>query len=211
MSERSLTLTLESGLTSVTGTVNSVSVTFTQVNTTDWNVVVTKSEDDVYVMDLTLTSSGGSTAYHTIIYYGVHLIFDRTANDVSFAKLHPEYLTDNKGALNYTDLNRIESACVFLQDEFATIACITNITNPKINWIEHDNIYKSHLDKIKDNVNILKSQIDNLEGWETITVSNPINYLEMNIIEKDLSLISNFINLVKSGFIYSGEIQSGER
>ncbi len=44
------------------------------------------------------------------------LIYDRTEEDVIYAKLNPNSAKKLKGALNYTDLNRIEIWSLYIQE-----------------------------------------------------------------------------------------------
>ena len=82
MSTRTLTTTLPSGTLYVSGTVNGVSTTWTNTEGNTWETVAERSPQDVYVVALTIINQLGTATETTFtLYYGLHLVTDRTAAD----------------------------------------------------------------------------------------------------------------------------------
>ena len=115
---------LDSNIVGVTGVVNGVTYTFTQTDRNTWSADVGKSPNNIYQVDITArTSTGYLATMQSTLYAGLYLITDRTAVDVErylmlkskkFEDMTEseqlEWLSDLRGAYNYTDMNRVESA-----------------------------------------------------------------------------------------------------
>lgn len=117
-------------------------------------------------------------------------ITDRTWNDVEYAKLHQDDLTNkNKGAWNYTDCNRVcnnlKYAAEWMYDQgFLTQPYTMQI---KLDWTEQDIITIEQLNTmIINNMNNLKSYSrDDLQWYPISSVTN-INYSVANWIESNI-------------------------
>lgn len=129
MSTQVLSVSLPSSTLYVSGTVNDVAYTWTNVEGDTWQATVTRSADDTYRLVLTaIDSNGRSTELVTTLYYGLlNLITDRTAADrqrvaylaqLGWANMtqaqRSEWLTAMKGAYNAEDLNRVNGAVSYL-------------------------------------------------------------------------------------------------
>ena len=70
----------------VSGTVNDVSVVWTNTEGEVWEAVADRAEDDIYVVILNIVSgSGQSSTTSFTLYYGLlNLITDRTQADVNY-------------------------------------------------------------------------------------------------------------------------------
>lgn len=118
-------------------------------------------------------------------------IFDRTEQDVlkvvTYDNIGYKYLTDEqkaewdnglKGALNYTDVNRIEGNIAYLFDIFG----VSNIT-VKTDWTHTDIVTLSDFQRILDNIDRLRSLFKVFETTP-VTPIVPINtYQKVNDIE----------------------------
>ncbi len=151
------------------------------------------------------------------------LIFDRTLSDVEEALSNPDSSTFLKGAYNYTDLNRIEIWCEYLQEKLKEYGFNENL-EIKNNWSMTDFITRTEIDRIRNNIDILKNFCYALET-EEIEYDNTMNYTKANIIEKilyeineHLKNLSKQINLseqigffiVKKKYIHLDVINVGE-
>ena len=122
---QTISATLPASTVYVSGTVNDVAVTWTNVGGEIWEAVADRAEDDIYVVALTIVSaSGQSTSTSFTLYYGLlNLITDRTQADVDYAaRLNAagwDGMTEDertawtlglKGTYNASDLNRVGNA-----------------------------------------------------------------------------------------------------
>lgn len=126
---QTLSVDLPSGTVYVSGTVNGVATTWTNTEGNTWETVADTVSDGKYLVELVLISSTGSTSEEKFtLYYGVlSLITDRTQADLARAKRlavigyanmtnaeKAEWDGNLKGAYNANDLNRVESAVLYL-------------------------------------------------------------------------------------------------
>lgn len=135
-------------------------------------------------------------------------IYDRTKADVDLIKLDPTN-ENNKGAYNFTDLNRIENNCEYimnlLNDSGFLIEKISLVI--KKDWKVTDIPTIDDINRIRNNILILKKDIVNIENIE---FANTMNYTKANILEKDLEIIKNVIEnskakIKKCNTFYCGE------
>lgn len=129
------------------------------------------------------------------------LITDRIKSDVDNG-------TD-KGFYNYTDLNRVESACV-------TVASVLNdaghptTLEPQKTWSMTDFPNTTEMNRYLYNVKRCKSQLgvpDEFYGLPNNMEELDYNYA--NAIEKSLLQTVEFVGKIKEQEIYSGEFNSG--
>ena len=66
------------------------------------------------------------------------LIFDRTYTDVQYARNNPNSSEDLKGALNISDLNRLEEWCLYFKDILSEYGDTSNVVN---NYISSSKTY----------------------------------------------------------------------
>lgn len=136
-----------------------------------------------------------------------NLIYDRTEEDVEYAKNNQDSSDNLKGAYNYTDLNRIEEWTSDIGSLLNSYGYHVSITT-KTDWLETDFPTKAQMKRIRDNVSTLKNAFiaytnvpENLEK---------MTYTKANQIEKVLEEIYLLIGNMETSFWYSGEINSGE-
>jgi len=143
-------------------------------------------------------------------------IFDRTEADIEYAKQKlnewritpPETYVDLKGCFNVSDINRIEQNTRYLRDLLTEMGYYIPTQYSKYDWTINDLPLVSDIQRIIINVEIIKENFITPVGWETLprTLNN---YEQVNTIEKDLQLLLNTINVVRSQ--YSDRFYSGDR
>lgn len=124
-------------------------------------------------------------------------IFDRTRVDVDLIRLDPKN-SNNKGAFNYTDLNRIESNCEYIVEarkKFPELYKKVTIVT-KTNWNATDIPTLTDLNRIRNNIIALIEDIENSD-IEEIELANTMDYIKANILEKDLAIVKEIIEVWK--------------
>lgn len=138
-------------------------------------------------------------------------ITDRTADDVSNAVNNQANETDNKGAINYNDLNRIENNFKYLLDrlnaegyyidhKFRNYAeteavvdgnnNVSNVTQIYTEWFEQNIPWKSEIDRIRDNINNLLAKYLQGKNYTNILKTQYLDYKEANKLE-DIELVTD--------------------
>jgi hypothetical protein len=107
-----------------------------------------------------------------------------------------------KGAYNYTDLNRVESAVGVLAD-ILNVSVVT-----KTNWTMWDKPTQSEMSRYLGNVAKIRERCSFLPNLPTLPGSmDNLNYKDANNIELVLLLAYEYIeSSIQSGEIYSGEV-----
>ncbi len=167
------------------------------------------------------------------------LIFDRTQADVDYAIEHPDSEEFLKGALNYTDLNRIEEWCIYYKN-YCEILGIDVEVNPvkKLtynkysdllneeydfyaryytydtffmydSWKMTSDLYIKEINQIRQNIINLQKAF-NVDSDIVIEITNKINYKQLNYMEKVLNDILPIIQERIKNFIFCGTFYSGE-
>jgi hypothetical protein len=221
-------LTLNPEIISVDGVVNGESYAFALTGSVDgmgiWTADVTRAEDDIYRVSITaINHSGLSTEFSTIIYYGLHLITDRTQFDVDrvkelkkkgWANMTPkeraEWEAGLKGAYNYTDLNRVQSAVRYLRDRFADVGYFVDVSDAKT-WTSEDVPTQSEMTKYFADVRAIHGVIPLFDtpNIEWIAMFG-LNYSNANHIEQILLNADTLLSNMIASFAYSGDIYGGE-
>ena len=170
----------------------------------------------------------------------MEFIYDRTQNDVDYARENPDSKEFLKGNLNYIDLNRIEqnyielanklqllgktvyidpiktfSATLYqeIYNKYATYADLTNtgLTYEELlnedKWTMNDLIFIEHINRIRDNVKVLKDKLS-ING--EIEYTNTLNYKQLNFLEKILNDIYIYSQDALKTFKYTGIFYCGE-
>lgn len=163
------------------------------------------------------------------------LITDRVELDVIEAKKNPSATDYKKGNYNFTDLNRLEEWCSYLQKKFNDNGYKLNL-NLKLkyytynelksfkysslkemlfielnrgNWGMTDIPTLSEINRIRDNIQILKN---NLMTRSTLTIvkNNTMNYNQANILEQILFELDELFKLYEKSLRYCGTFYCGE-
>lgn len=163
------------------------------------------------------------------------LITDRVELDIIEAKENPSATDYQKGNYNFTDLNRLEEWCSYLQKKFNDNGYKLNL-NLKLkyytynelksfkysslkemlfielnrgNWGMTDIPTLSEINRIRDNIQILKN---NLMTRSTLTIvkNNTMNYNQANILEQILFELDELFTLYEKSLRYCGTFYCGE-
>lgn len=214
-----ISLELPTDIVYVAGTVNGVEKVFIQDESypVKWRSTVDVAEDNLYHIYLEMfdQADNRSTYENTIEYILPWFVFDRTQEDVDEVKRLEKVGWDNmtesertlwkkgmKGALNLSDIKRIENDC-------SVIAQLLNVS-----IVTHrDNLPsfpdESYFDSLLENVSTLRNAGYRYQTTPEIP-ARPINtYQKINDIEKILSDIyevynSNFVYYAGDG-LYAGQ------
>ena len=194
----------------VTGTVNNVSCTWTMTADHIWSTVVDTASDGIYNIDIIAVDAvGNQTNYKTVAYEGLHLIIDRTQQDVDLwnelrvksylsemtTDEQSTWSTDLKGAYNVSDLNRVGAAVEYLANLLNTYG-YTVVTHAKITYIEIDTPSLTQMTNYLSDVKAIKEKMNGTQ--EMPETMNNLSYEDANNIEKVLYQINNFIqNMIK--------------
>ena len=225
MDEQNVAVILPSEVIYVSGTVNGIEYIWTNTEGYRWEAVVARTENEIYVVALTLINALGTTSNANFtLYYGVlNLITDRTERDVErWRLLHSkgfEALTQDekaewqsamKGAYNFTDMNRVESAVEFISHRLAELGYSVT-PEVKTVWTVKDYPTKADMDRYFANVALLRSILPMYSTTPaTPTTRKKMDYLVANDVEHILSDVDRRITGIKQSWFYSGDIFTGE-
>lgn len=201
---QSVSITLAKTITYVSGTVNDAPVEFVYVGDGIWSTEADKSSNSRYVISITATDSlGNSYSYYTIKYYGIVLITDRTQADL-------DNDTD-RAYIDYEDLNRIEGAIQFLSDRLRDAGYQNTVSVRSAEWMMQDIRTQADMDRIRDNINILRSVYTVLPDTPDTPVSITYSSIaQANAIEQILFDLDLLETNMEMEYRYSGEPVSGE-
>ena len=226
MSTRVLTATLPSDALYVSGTVNGLATTWTNTDGQTWETVAERSEMDVYVVVLTIINSLG-TASETqfTLYYGLHLVTDRTRADVTYVQTLAKKIKNGtatedelaewnasglKGSYNASDLNRVGAAMQYVADRLVEFGYAVSI-DPKLDWTSGDwptpetmGTYLADLEELRSKFAMMQTTPTVPEDMEQLT------YTEANNIEKILESIDILLTKSAQAWYYSGDVFSEE-
>lgn len=203
MSTRTLTTILPSGTIYVSGTVNGVSTTWTNTDGNTWETVAERSPNDVYVVDITIINQLGTSTETTFtMYYGLHLVTDRTNADVA--------ARNEKGTYNASDLNRVGAAMNYVSDMLHAAGYDPHIS-PKTNWSETDLPTADTMTRYLADLAELRSQFTQTQNTPGVpTTMENLTWREANDIERILQDICAMLTNISAAWFYSGELYSGE-
>lgn len=120
-----------------------------------------------------------------------NLIFDRLSSDVDNALNNPNNSNFLKGAYNYTDLNRVETWCGYIQTILNEYGKNVSVET-KTNWNMTDYPTRTQIDRIRNNLDTLK-EVCYAITTEEILYNNTLNYEQANTLEKILHDIDTYI------------------
>lgn len=124
------------------------------------------------------------------------LIFDRLSSDVDTALNNPGNTVNLKGSYNYTDLNRIEQWCEYLQEKLKEYGFKEELVL-KQDWNLRDFPTRAQIDRIRGNIDTLKNFCYALLT-ENIVYDNTMDFEKANILEKILYDINEHIKEMTS-------------
>lgn len=211
MSTRTLTTTLPSDTLYVSGTVNGVSTTWTNTDGNTWETVAERSPQDVYVVALTIINHLGTATETTFtLYYGLHLVTDRTQADVNAG--------NDKGTYNASDLNRVGAAMNYVADRLRAAGYDPHIS-PKTDWKDEDwvdpaaqAVYLGDLSELRKQFAMMKStpEVPPRILATGINTNDGLTYTWANNIEKILEDVDYLLTQSMQSRFFSGDLFSGE-
>ena len=151
------------------------------------------------------------------------LITDRTAADVEryltlrnkgFANLtaaeKTEWLSNMKGAYNYTDLNRVEEAVGYVADKLRERGYRVDITAGKT-WTMTSLPTLSDMNTYLNNIKVIRSAFATLSTTpQAPSTIKGFTYKEANAIEQILIDVDQLLENMMSAWFFSGDLFSGE-
>lgn len=224
-----ISVTLSSSVVYVSGMVNGTTYTFTLSDMTEdgsvWTTDVERAENDVYTVEITAVDAlGNTTNFSTVIYYGLqHLITDRTSDDVTRWKTlrdkgwsamtdeeKAEWQTALKGAYNYVDMNRVESAVQYIADRMTELGYVI-MPETYLVWSMSDFPTKADMDRYFGNVAALREMIAVYETTpKAPTTAKKFDYRAANDIEQILLDLDELLTKLTQSWHFAGEIIAGE-
>lgn len=141
-------------------------------------------------------------------------VFDRTEEDVEYAKAYNKSPSESaaseyKGALNASDLNRIEGNCAYLSELLHSCGYTSHV-NVKTDWSMADFPTLTEFTRIRDNITELMRAYAQAEDMPDMRTDSRTDYVEINNMEFDLYRINEMISNMKAIYMYSGELYGGE-
>lgn len=222
---QTIAVSLPSDIVYVTGTVNAVPVTWTNVSGEQWEAIADRSDDDIYAVQMTIVNAAGtSTAASFTLYYGLlNLITDRTQADVDYvARLartgwanmteteKTAWTSDLKGAYNASDLNRVGNAVLYVAGRLEEAGYTVDVS-PRIDWSESDIPTESDLTAYLADVSAIRGVLDVPTTVPPVPDSMAeLTYEEANDIERILLAVDDLITRMVNAYFYTNEIYCGE-
>lgn len=170
-----------------------------------------------YRYEITAINEAGESDPETILVKTTpfKLITDRTVEDVQkvietikTGVLPFGWIAGMKGAYNATDLNRVESAVLFLIERLK-IAGWHLIVQTKTNWSFTDFPTASEMKRYLDNVALLRSALP-VGMPDMPSDADKLRFDEANTIEQVLEMLDVAVTNIMLNVYYSNEIYSGE-
>ena len=160
------------------------------------------------VYSVTAYNDNGESAAATLTYYAapenpiLYLVTDRAAADVDAG--------NEKGTYNAIDLNRVGAAMNYVADRLKAQGYDPHIS-PKTDWMDGAWVTPSDEAVYLGDLAELRKQFALYETTPEVPPDlEKLNYIEANSIEQILADIDALLTNIAAGWLYSGEIYSGE-
>lgn len=209
----------------VSGTVNGVLVTWTNISGNTWQAEAERAADEIYVIELSVTNESGLVSNHsTVLFYsGLNLITNRTAQDVARWQAlrdkgwtamtdeeKAEWLGAMKGCYGYTDMNRVEGAVALLAQKVSALGYLYSPT-VKMNWTRQDVPTRADFERYLGNVEGLRNAIPVFPSTPSApNIYSRLNYRSANELEEILLDVDLIANNIPKTWHFAGEINVGE-
>lgn len=226
MSTQTLTVSLPTSTLYVSGTVNGVDTVWTNTSGQSWETTADRAVDEIYRVALTIIDdTGTATESNFTLYYGLHLITDRTPADVESVKKLAEAIKSGvateeqvqeylnvhqKGAYTYEDLNRVESAVVYVANRLKEFGYGTDI-RPVKTWTVEDKPNKEDFDRYFGNVAQIRSAITVFRS--TPEAPNSVVGFDVdqaNALEQILVDVDQILSKIQAAWFFLGDLHAGE-
>ena len=186
-----------------------------------------RADDDVYRVSLTIINSlGTATTASMTLYYGLHLITDRTSADVSRTEYLngkwvggawrgttdelSEWMSDLRGAYNASDLNRVGAAVSYVAGRLDSCGYRADVS-PKTDWSMEDIPVPGQAERYLADIATLRGQFQLLSTTPPVPDSmDGMTYIEANNIEKILEDVDWLLTNSILAQCYCGELYAGE-
>ena len=226
MSTTALTVSLPPSTLYVSGTVNGVDTVWTNTSGQLWETTADRAEDEIYRVALTIIDdTGAPTESRFTLYYGLHLVTNRTLADVESVKKLAEtikageatveqvqqYLNvHQKGAYTYEDLNRVEAAVAYVASRLREFGYDPSIQTVET-WSVEDKPNKADFDRYFGNVAQIRGAIT---VWKT-TPEAPNSIVgfdvnKANALEQILVDVDQILNNIQAAWFFLGDLYIGE-
>ena len=226
MSVTALTVSLPASTLYVSGTVNGTDTVWTNTSGQLWETTADRSEDEIYRVELTIIDDTGMSSESSFtLYYGLHLITDRTLADVESVKKLAEAIKNGaateeqvreylnvhqKGAYTYEDLNRVEGAVAYVANRLKEYGYDISI-RPVATWTVEDTPNKEDFDRYFWNIAQIRAAItvwrstpeapDSVVGFDV----NKANALEQILMD-----VNQVLNKIQAAWFFLGDLHAGE-
>mgnify|MGYP006978914163 CR=1 FL=1 len=160
-------------------------------------------------------------AEYTANYGMLSLITDRTQADVdgviaALSRIEAGrgtpadvlILSDNKGSYNYTDLNRVAGAVLYVAEELAASGYSVTVT-AKQGWTETDIPTQADIDQYLADIAEIRGALPVPAGAPEVP-EMPLDYRKANDIESILILVDQLVQNIAKSWFYSGDLYSNE-
>ena len=226
MSTQTLTVSLPTSTLYVSGTVNGVDTVWTNTSGQSWEATADRAEDEIYRVELTIIDDTGAASESNItLYYGLHLITDRTLADVESVKKLAETIKSGeateeqvqeylnvhqKGAYTYEDMNRVEAAVMYVTNRLKEFGYDLTI-RPVATWAMADKPNREDFDRYLWNIAQLRAAI---KVWDsTPEVPDSVNGFDVhkaNALEQILVDVDQILNHIQAAWFFLGDLYFGE-
>ena len=152
----------------------------------------------------------------------LNLITDRTAEDVTrwlalkakgyanMTEAERAEWANSKGAYNYTDLNRVESAVEYLAALLTGYGYYVKLGGVR-SWAEEDVPTLADATRFLGNVKAIRTALAAFQSTPKVPASmHNLTYEAANAIEQILADVETLANNMASIYAYGGEIYGGE-
>ena len=213
---RDIRVSLPAAIVYVSGSVNGKDYVWT-LDGEAWKATVDRASDEKYAVSLTAINAAGTSASYQLL----SLITDRTQADVdgvisALSRIEAGrgtpadvlLLSDNKGSYNYTDLNRVAGAVLYVAEELEANGYSVKVT-AKQGWTETDIPTQADIDQYLADIAEIRSALPvPADAPEVPTM--PLDYRKANDIESILILVDKLVQNIAKSWFYSGDLYSNE-
>lgn len=138
------------------------------------------------------------------------MITDRTQADVN--SITKDATSVNRGAYNYTDLNRVENKVKELNELLVADGYMSQTLTTKLDWTLTDKFSPSDMQRYLNNIQEIRTALTSLNSTPyTPTTMNYMSFETANNIEKILVDIEMLIRGMENYYVYSGVANAGQQ
>ena len=185
-----------------TAKINGLTATFTKKSANVWQAQAKEAANGRYEVTGTAVESSGSWPLWIVKYYDVSLITDRTQEDLD--------KDTERAYIDHDDLNRLEGTVKWIAEHLNAAGYPVDITE-RVNWLPSDIRTQSDMDRLRNNINNLRSAYVTLSTTPRTPASITYESIrQANEIEQILQDLHQLVSAMESQYKYSGEAIAGE-